>query len=83
MPVGSKTVVQVSDVNWIGGHEEGTHYMARYRYRQKLIPATINGKTVELEEAHYVPDGQSLVLYDKTRCLGGAIIEKVNTELHI
>ncbi len=52
---------------------------ARYRYRQTLIPAELamRGERAEviLKEPHYVPPGQSLVLYRGDRCLGGGVIE--------
>jgi len=71
---GSKTTLTLRDSNWIG--ETPTACMARYRYRQPLIKATLNGDTVLLDEAHYVPEGQSVVLYDGARCCGGAVIAK-------
>ena len=78
------TDITLSDCNWIGEHREG-NYMARYRYRQKLIPTelkqvksdfTKGSRTslVTLLEPHFVPEGQSLVLYDKQRCVGGGVI---------
>ncbi|MDZ4225886.1 MAG: aminomethyltransferase beta-barrel domain-containing protein, partial [Patescibacteria group bacterium] len=57
---------------------------ARYRYRQKLIPAALVRKDataqVELAEPHFVPKGQSLVLYQGGRCLGGGIIDSVTLQ---
>lgn len=73
-----KTSLILQDVNWIGSVESGT-CEARFRYRQKLIGATIqkaeNVVEVVLAEPHYVPEGQSLVLYQGSRCLGGGTIE--------
>jgi tRNA-specific 2-thiouridylase len=68
----SKTEVQIDYRNWIGKVPPG-EYQARFRYRQKLIPATL-GRDIILHEPHYVPQGQALVLYDGARCLGGGII---------
>jgi tRNA-specific 2-thiouridylase len=81
----SKTRLGLSDTNWIGPYfaeaTKGKQMMARFRYRQKLIPAEVrmSGDTAEviLQEPHYAPVGQSLVLYDKERCLGGGIIKSV------
>ncbi|MES2006754.1 MAG: tRNA 2-thiouridine(34) synthase MnmA [Patescibacteria group bacterium] len=79
-----KTELTLVQENWIGEVLPG-NYMARFRYRQKLIPATFSiegGKTkIVLAEPHYVPEGQSLVLYEREeaclpagRCVGGGII---------
>jgi tRNA-specific 2-thiouridylase len=74
------TKIILHDANWIGT-VASTPYMVRFRYRQALIPARlqIDDKkvTVTLEEPHYVPLGQSLVLYDKDRCLGGGTVDAV------
>ena len=73
-PTGAReTVVELSETNWIGEHKDGA-YAARYRYRQKLIPAELAGERVILKEPHFVPEGQSLVLYSGTRCIGGGVI---------
>jgi len=68
----------LEDTNWIRDTLPGT-YMARFRYRQKLIPATLvkilgNSAEITLHEPQYVPLGQSLVLYKGEECLGGGII---------
>lgn len=83
-PKGARaTEVVLRDTNWIGDVTSG-RVSARYRYRGALIPATLDVEkgVVTLHEAHYVPLGQSLVLYthnplrsEARRCLGGGIIE--------
>ncbi|MBX4192229.1 tRNA 2-thiouridine(34) synthase MnmA [Candidatus Parcubacteria bacterium] len=75
----ARTHVELEDINWIGPTTK--EVTARYRYRQKLIPATLEGSTVTLHEPHYVPLGQSLVLYDKERCLGGGVISSAKLAL--
>ena len=69
----TQTEVELSEENWIGAVEDGP-CMARYRYRQTLIPAIKKEPTVTLLEPHFVPEGQSLVLYRGERCLGGGVI---------
>lgn len=73
-----ETLLTLVETNWIGEAQEG-EYEARFRYRQKLIPATLQFKnniaTVTLHEPHYAPLGQSLVLYRGAVCIGGGIID--------
>ncbi len=72
------TEIILTDTNWIGEVGDGP-CEARYRYRQELTPARLEKKGgsahVVLNQPHYVPLGQSLVLYRGTRCLGGGTIE--------
>ena len=77
-PVGvTKTVITLREQNWVGPLYTGL-CRAQYRYHQTFIPALVlhqgGSSVVELQEPHYAPLGQSLVLYDKERCLGGGII---------
>ena len=73
----TRTTILLSATNWIGPQlSKGSPCSARYRYRQALIPAVFTDRSIILEEPHYVPEGQSLVLYDGTRCLGGGVIKK-------
>ncbi|OGC85137.1 tRNA 2-thiouridine(34) synthase MnmA [Candidatus Adlerbacteria bacterium RIFCSPHIGHO2_12_FULL_53_18] len=71
----TNTIVTLKEINFIGEVSDGL-CMARYRYRQTLIPAMLmNGTKVVLDEPHFVPEGQSLVLYRGDRCLGGGVVE--------
>lgn len=74
--IGTKIIL--SHTNWFGDAENGS-CTAQYRYHQKYIPAELKkeGEKTEiiLNEPHYVPLGQSLVLYRGERCLGGGVIE--------
>lgn len=71
----NKTELVLRNANWIGTVKSGP-CMARYRYRQELIPAEVNPQTnsVTLLEPHYAPIGQSVVLYQHDHCLGGGVI---------
>lgn len=69
-----ETQVWLRDTNWIGDIPLGP-CEARFRYRQKLISSEFTGSSVILHEPHFVPIGQSLVLYKNNRCLGGGVIE--------
>ncbi len=72
-----KTEIILRDINWIGKIEKGS-CDARFRYRQGFIPARIypDENRAVLEEPHYVPEGQSLVVYREKRCLGGGVVDK-------
>lgn len=78
-----RTEIILRNTNWIGPSftkaSEGTEIMARYRYRQKLISAELSLSSGQvraiLNEPHYVPLGQSLVVYIGERCVGGGVIE--------
>lgn len=80
----SKTKIKLREVNWVGACPSGA-YHARFRYRGALIPAELEAEKneVTLDEAQYVPEGQSLVLYEMPlgagaamRCLGGGSVDK-------
>jgi tRNA-specific 2-thiouridylase len=71
-----KTIVGLQNVNWITEPSSGETYEARYRYRQKLITAkSITSTSVTLAEPHYIPFGQSLVVYKNSECLGGGTVD--------
>ncbi|MBY0473021.1 tRNA 2-thiouridine(34) synthase MnmA [Patescibacteria group bacterium] len=74
----TKTDVTLIETNWIGELQARSDLAAQYRYHQTLIPVEIVGEThVVLGQPHYMPLGQSLVLYTKEgRCLGGGIVDK-------
>jgi tRNA-specific 2-thiouridylase len=74
--------VEIKSVNWIHGHSPSftKRYKARLRYRQSLQFCKITkceGETASIafdKGQEVVPPGQSLVLYDKSICLGGGVI---------
>lgn len=72
-----QTYVALVNTNWIDEPVAGAQYEARYRYRQRLIPARVDTQmhTVTLAEPHYVPYGQSLVVYKGEECLGGGSVD--------
>ena len=74
------------DVTWIGDaplkEGEELRCTCKYRYRQADQPVrvTLQGDKLllaSLEPQRAVTPGQSAVLYDGERCLGGAIVERV------
>ena len=71
--------VVLREENWLSEIEEDKIYDCRYRYRQALIKCkVVSNKIIFMEAQKLVPEGQSLVLYDGDRCLGGGIIDFTN-----
>ncbi len=85
-PIGSKELfrdcLEASEASWVDGvgPNPGDRLKARIRYRQPLVEAKvsqINGEQVSIgfeEEQKAVTPGQSIVLYEEEKVVGGAII---------
>jgi tRNA-specific 2-thiouridylase len=70
------TKARLEDLHWINQPPEvGKTYKARLRYRGQLVPCTLQGQSLQLEEAQRgIAAGQSAVIYDDGHVLGGGII---------
>jgi len=74
--------LHLTDVHWINGEpEQGKNYHVRARYRAALVPTTKLGTQTDggwnvhlAEDIRAVTPGQSAVIYDGDRCLGGGIV---------
>ena len=68
--------LKLQDLHWINQEPKpNKSYKARLRYRGPLVPCTINGKKLSLsEEQRGLAAGQSAVMYDGERVLGGGIL---------
>jgi len=68
--------VTLEDIHWINQQpDEAKNYQARLRYRGPLVACAIDGKKLSLKEPQRgLAAGQSAVLYDGDRVLGGGII---------
>jgi len=72
--------LKLTDLHWINDTpEQGKTYQVRTRYRAPLVGCTINvahgNTTVELsEEIRAITSGQSAVIYDGDRVVGGGIV---------
>lgn len=67
--------VGLSMPHWINETPPEGRYSARIRHRAPLVEARLEGATVVLDEPQRaVTAGQSIVLYDGDRCLGGGIV---------
>ena len=70
--------VELVDQHWLSEIREATRYSAQSRYRERSFAITIRSDSgrmyADFDEPHVVSPGQSLVLYNGSRCLGGAKI---------
>jgi tRNA-specific 2-thiouridylase len=68
--------LKLENLHWINEKpDEKKQYLARLRYRGPLVSCQLKGKKLILEEEQRgIAAGQSAVLYDADRVLGGAII---------
>jgi tRNA-specific 2-thiouridylase len=68
--------LELQDLHWINSEPEpDKQYQARLRYRGPLVPATLKGnKLILQDEQRGLAAGQSAVLYDGDQVLGGGII---------
>ena len=72
--------ISLTGLHWINEAPHfGTTYQVRTRYRAPLVPATFTGDSLtELElaeEVRAVTPGQSVVVYDGERVVGGGIVK--------
>lgn len=68
--------VNLEDLHWINETPDPKkEYKVRLRYRGPLVGCTISGKKLILkDEQRAIAPGQSAVIYEDDRCLGGGII---------
>lgn len=68
--------VRLEDIHWINEPPEKDHkYQVRLRYRGPLVGCRVDtNKLILDEEQRAISAGQSAVLYDGSRCMGGGII---------
>jgi tRNA-specific 2-thiouridylase len=70
----SKNLI-LENAHWINESPAAKAYQARLRYRGPLVTSTVKGKKLNLEnEQRGLAPGQSAVIYDGDRVIGGAII---------
>lgn len=68
--------VQINDAHWINQPPEaGQKYQVRLRYRGPLVDCTIEDNSIQLDkEQRGISAGQSAVIYEGDRVVGGGII---------
>ncbi len=75
-PVLENKVINLVDTNWLARPETNEIYQARIRHRGELLDCKINkNKVTFLASPGALASGQSLVLYEGEKCLGGGIID--------
>lgn len=68
--------VCLENMIWRENINEDKKYQARFRYRQPLVSCWIKKEKVVFENLQkFITPGQSLVVYDEEKCLGGGIIK--------
>ncbi len=66
---------QLIDVSWVDEAPKGAQRLsAQARYRETPVACTIDGTIVTFEKPHLAPPGQSLVLYDSGKLVGGGVV---------
>jgi tRNA-specific 2-thiouridylase len=68
--------VALRDLTFVApGITQPLRCQARLRYHSRTVPATLDGGRLRLDEPFFgAAPGQSAVLYDGTRVIGGGII---------
>lgn len=67
--------VRLGALHWINNDQKDGDYLVRVRHRAPLVPCHLEGDKLTLHEPQRaVAAGQSAVLYDGPRCVGGGII---------
>jgi tRNA-specific 2-thiouridylase len=87
------THLEASDIHWvddiISRYGDRFRCTAKFRYRQKDVPVTVELKenrdslTVYFDDpARAITPGQAVVFYDGDECLGSAIIDRAYQDDH-
>lgn len=73
-----RTEIDLGALHWINSEDapdNTTKLLARVRHRAPLIPATLDGETLRLDESQRaIAPGQSVVLYQGETCIGGGVV---------
>ncbi|USN96871.1 MAG: tRNA 2-thiouridine(34) synthase MnmA [Candidatus Nomurabacteria bacterium] len=67
--------IRLDSVHWINNTPADGEYQIRVRHRAPLVTAHLKGDMLYIDEPQRaVATGQSIVIYDDSRCLGGGIV---------
>jgi tRNA-specific 2-thiouridylase len=71
-----EVMIALRDANWFLDREKDKNYTAQIRYHGALLNATvIDESTITVVSDEAIPLGQSLVLYDGEKVIGGGVID--------
>jgi tRNA-specific 2-thiouridylase len=73
------TEAALESVHWSADRYEDVPLMAQSRYRETPVPVHAVNDTIHFSEPHVVTPGQSVVLYQGDRCVGGGIARSIHT----
>ena len=70
--------IALGDVRWVSGAAPAPgHYLVRTRHTGELREAELDGGRLRFDEpVRRVAPGQSAVVYDGVRCLGGGVVQR-------
>ena len=75
----SKGYLSLRDVNWVVAPAYASQYEAQIRYHGNFVPVVVkNDKEVHLRSPEQISEGQSLVVYQGNRLIGGGVIDKIS-----
>lgn len=70
--------IGLRDINWSSSWQKDAAYTAQIRYHGALLAARLSDEqTIELATDEGIPLGQSVVVYDGDRVIGGGVIDRV------
>lgn len=70
-----QSAVQLVDMSWVNEMPGSIQAEAQARYRETPVAIRFDNGTVHFKDEHLAPPGQSLVMYDGTRLIGGGIVD--------
>lgn len=70
-----RTDARLIDTSWVNGMPQSLDAEAQVRYRETPISIHFNGTTIRFSAPHLAPPGQSLVIYDGNRLIGGGVVD--------
>lgn len=75
--------IELEQSHWINEHPvSGKEYLVRFRHRGELVPCRYkNGHLEALKPVGALASGQSAVVYDSGKVLGGGIINSVTSKM--